>query len=106
MMKALKSCLTLGMAAALPVLLVADEANTCPASKNTCPVSGVSTDACCPATSAAKVATEDSKLMRVDYKVAGMTCGACESKLTTALKAINGVPIATCCPTWALRCVT
>ncbi len=93
----LKSCLSLGMAAALPVVVMAEEAGACPASKNTCPVSGVSADACCPATGAGKPVSADSKLTRVEYKVAGMTCGACETKLATALKAINGVAEVSAC---------
>jgi Cu+-exporting ATPase len=89
----LKNLLTVAAVAALPALVVAGDKDCCPAGKNTCPASAeAKAGESCPATGAtAKVAAKNDKLMRADYKVSGMTCGACETKLTKALKEIDGV---------------
>jgi copper chaperone CopZ len=48
------------------------------------PVSGVATGAACPAGEGAKLAV-------AQYKIKGMSCGACEGKLTGELKQVTGV---------------
>ena len=42
-------------------------------------------------------AAKTDKLVKVDYKVAGMTCTACETKLTKVLSAIDGVSEPSAC---------
>jgi copper ion binding protein len=96
----IKSLFTLGVATALPTLIHAG-GEACATAAGTCPASAKA-GACCPATGATATTTatpsvKDAKTMKVDYKVTGMTCGACETKLTTALKGIDGVADATAC---------
>jgi copper ion binding protein len=95
----IKTLLTLGVATALPTLTRAG-GEACAAAAGTCPASAAAkAGECCPAsgaTAAAKTAKND-KLVKVDYKVSGMTCAGCETKLTTALNAIDGVSDASAC---------
>ena len=104
----IKTLLTLGVATALPSLTRA--ADTC-AATGTCPAGAAAKTAeCCSATAAkageccaapgaavAAKTVKNDKLVKVDYKVAGMTCAGCETKLTTALNAIDGVSEASAC---------
>lgn len=85
----LKNLLTVAAAAALPAMAVAGGEECQKAANGTCPAGAAAkAGECCPATGAS---AKDDRLMRVDYKVSGMTCGACETKLTQALKQIDGV---------------
>ncbi|MBK9140426.1 MAG: heavy-metal-associated domain-containing protein [Verrucomicrobia bacterium] len=70
--------------------------DTCSASKDTC-AAGAS--ACCAEEGAktAKAADKNENLVRVSYTVTGMTCAACETKVTKALAAIDGVTEASAC---------
>jgi Cu+-exporting ATPase len=84
-----KSVLSLGLTAALPLLAGGEDCEkACPASKAACPASGA-TAACCDAKS--------DKMVKVQYKVSGMTCAACEQKLTKALASIDGVNSPSAC---------
>lgn len=78
-------------------------AATCSASKDTC---SASKDACAAGASAccadggaktAKAADKNDHLVRVSYTVTGMTCADCETKLTKALAAIDGVTEPSAC---------
>jgi len=95
----LKNFVVIGLASTLPALaLLADGA--C-ASTTTCPAAGAAKEACCAATeaccaskaAAASTCPADSqaKLVKISYKVTGMTCAGCETKVTGVLSKIEGV---------------
>lgn len=97
--------LTLGMAVALPALSLAGDQATCPAAKDTCTAGAAKADACCPAAAATcpvsgattKVTPAGERLIQAQFKVSGMTCTACETSVTKALNAIEGVKEASAC---------
>lgn len=97
--------LTLGMAIALPALTLAGDQATCPAAKDTCTAGAAKADACCPAATATcpvsgattKLAPAGERLIQAQFKVSGMTCAACETSVTKALNAIEGVKEASAC---------
>lgn len=94
-----KNLMTVGIASALPALALAGDKDTCAAGAATCPATAKTE--CCPATGAtttkAAAPAKNDKLVKVDYKVSGMTCGACETKLTKVLSAIDGVSEPSAC---------
>ncbi len=71
--------------------------DTCSATKEACPATAGS--ACCAEAGAktTKAANKDEKVVRVSYTVTGMTCAACETKVTKALAAIDGVTEPSAC---------
>lgn len=97
--------LTLSMAVALPALTLAGDQATCPATKATCTAGAAKADACCSAATATcpvsgattKVTSTGDRLIQAQFKVSGMTCAACETSVTKALKAIEGVKEASAC---------
>jgi Cu+-exporting ATPase len=99
----IKYAMVLGMAAAMPFgATAADKDGTCPASGATagaCPAGAEAKGACC-ATTAAKdtcTATKTEKLAKVEYKVTGMSCTACEDKVTKAVAKLDGVSEPSAC---------
>lgn len=85
--------LTLGVAAAMPALALAGD-------KDTCPAGAAKTGACCAADKAAtcpvsgattQLTPSADGLIQAQFKVEGMTCAACETKVTKALNALEGV---------------
>lgn len=85
--------LSLGVAAALPALTLAGD-------KDTQPAGTAKTEACCAADKAAtcpvsgattQLTPSTDGLIHAQFKVAGMSCAACETKVTKALNAIEGV---------------
>ncbi len=101
----LKLPLTLGVALALPALILAGDKDTCPAAKDTCPAGAAKTDACCAEKTATcpvsgattKVAPAGERYIQAQFKVSGMTCAACETSVTKALNALEGVKEASAC---------
>lgn len=96
MQNRLKTLITAGVAALLPALVLAGDQATCSVSGATAACSAQKTDACCqtacPAAGAQTTQTaKPDKLLRADFRVSGMTCAACETKLTQALNALEGV---------------
>lgn len=93
----LKNFVVIGLAGVLPGLgLRADEAKaaTCPVAGATKEACCASTEACCPAKTAAAAtcpADSQAKLVKISYKVTGMSCAACEAKVTGTLTKIEGV---------------
>lgn len=91
--------LALSMAAALPLLSLAED-------KATCPATAAKSDACCPSKKAAvcpvsgattQLTPSAQGLIHAQFKVEGMSCAACETKVTKALNAIEGVKQASAC---------
>jgi copper ion binding protein len=100
----IKTLLTLGVATALPSMTraggeaCAAAAGTCPATAaakagECCSATAAKAGECCAATgaTAAAKAAKNDKLVKVDYKIAGMSGDACAAKLTKTLAAIEGV---------------
>lgn len=101
----LKLPLTLGVALALPALILAGDKDTCPAAKDTCAAGAAKTDTCCaekiatcPVSGATtKLTPAGDRYLSAQFKVSGMTCAACETSVTKALHAIEGVREASAC---------
>jgi copper ion binding protein len=99
----LKTLVALGLTTTLSNLaLLADGA--CATAAGTCPATAAAKDAaccaskeaCCATTATATAAANtcpasSSKLVKVSYRVNGMTCVGCETKVTGALSQIAGV---------------
>lgn len=93
MSKIIKYAMALGMAAAMPLVATAGDTD------NTCPATGAKAGTC-PATAAAKdtcAASKCDKLAKVEYKVSGMSCAACEDKVTKAVAKLDGVSEPSAC---------
>lgn len=92
MQNRLNTLFTAGLAALLPALVLAGDQATCPVSGATATCATTKADACCAASGAQTTqAGKTDKLWRADFRVTGMTCAACETKLTQALAALEGV---------------
>ena len=98
----LKNFVVIGLAGTLPALGLLAGGEACAAAA-TCPVAGAAKEACCASTEAccaskAKAAVaatcpadSQAKLVKISYKVTGMTCAGCETKVTGVLSKIEGV---------------
>lgn len=93
MRNTLKNLVVIGVAGTLPALaLLAEE--TCPVSAAAKEACCATADACCASkavAAAACPADSQAKLVKVSYKVAGMSCVACETKVKAELAKIAGV---------------
>jgi copper ion binding protein len=93
MRNTLKNLVVIGVAGTLPALaLLAEE--TCPASAAAKEACCATADACCASKAVAAAtcpADSQAKLVKVSYKVAGMSCAACETKVKGELAKIAGV---------------
>ncbi len=98
MQRLIKNLVLLGLTTTLPSLALVAGEECCQAGA-TCPVAGAAKDACCAEKTAAvtKAAAAHSKLVKVDYKVTGMTRGGCETKVKDALAKIEGVSEPSAC---------
>jgi len=94
------TALATGAFAAVTVaLLAADSSGTCPVTAASCPASGQASACCQEGQAACCNETKGAKLTKVSYEVNGMSCAACESKVSAALTAIEGVGEAKACAT-------